>query len=219
MKLLVINPNCTVGMTDRVVAEVRRLLAAQGRHDVEVQGATCASGPEVISSPATYAAGADALATDWPALDDGSADAVLLACFGDPGLAELGVTAGRPVAGMATAALDAALAAGERFHIVTAGAAWDGMLRSLIATHPAAPLLDGITLLPSDGLAASRDAAGTVQRLQTALDALEERGAPRCILGGAGFAGMRKQLVYSAVLTDGIEAATLQLVGAARPGH
>jgi Asp/Glu/hydantoin racemase len=141
---------------------------------------------------------------------------VLLACFGDPGLAELGGLARRPVAGMATASLDAAAAAGERFHIVTAGAAWDGLLRSLVASHPAAPLLDGITILPADGLAASRDTASTAQRLQEVLHTLEGRAAPRCILGGAGFAGLRARLAYRGVLTDGVEAATLALVD--RPG-
>lgn len=215
MRLAVLNPNSTAGMTGSVVAEVRRLLALTGRPEATVHGATCASGPEVISSPESFAAGARAIAADWPALDlAGRFDAVLLACFGDPGLAELRAVAGRPVAGMATASLDAALAAGERFHIVTAGAAWDGMLRELIARHPAAPLLDGITLLPADGLAASRDADGTVQRLQNALDELARRGAPRCILGGAGFAGLRPRLTYPAVLTDGIEAATAQLLAA-----
>jgi len=215
MKLAVLNPNSTAAMTDGVVAEVRRLLVVHGRHDVAVHGATCASGPSVISSPASFAAGARAIDTDWPALDRaGRCDAVLLACFGDPGLADLRARAGRPVAGMATASLDAALAAGERFHILTAGAAWDGMLRALIATHPAAQLLDGITILPADGLAASRDATGTLQRLQQGLDLLAQRGAPRCILGGAGFAGLRPQLVYPAVLTDGIEAATAQLLAA-----
>lgn len=213
MRLLVLNPNSTTRMTDSVVAEVHRLLALRSRDDVTVHGATCASGPEVISSQDSYAAGARAITAGWPALDAvHGADAVLLACFGDPGLAGLQAVAGRPVAGMATASLDAALAAGERFHIVTAGAAWDGMLRALIATHPAAPLLDGITILPADGLAASRDAAGTLQRLQQTLDGLAQHGAPRCILGGAGFAALRSQLVYSAVLTDGIEAATEQLL-------
>ncbi|MCZ2495420.1 Asp/Glu racemase [Xylophilus sp. Kf1] len=212
MRLLVVNPNRSAGMTGGVVDEVRRLLARIGRDDVVVQGATCAGGPEVIASPSTFAAGAAALAAEWPMFDDPRIDAVLLACFGDPALAELRALAGRPVAGMATAALDAALVARERFHIVTAGAAWDGMLRALIATHPAAPLLDGITILPSDGLAASRDGTGTVQRLQQVLRTLEQRGAPRCILGGAGFAGMRPALVYGGVLTDGIEAATAQLL-------
>jgi Asp/Glu/hydantoin racemase len=219
MKWLVLNPNRTAAMTASVAAEVRRLLDLQGRRDISVCAATCASGPPVICSEDSYQAGARSLSTEGAACVDGHTDAVLLACFGDPGLAALQARIRPPVAGMATAALDAARQAGQRFHIVTAGAAWDGLLRQLVAAHGSADLLDGITLLPSNGLAASRDAAGTLRRLQTVLDGLARRGAPRCILGGAGFAGLRPQLAYPGVLTDGIEAATLQLLAARTPGR
>ncbi|WPB54979.1 hypothetical protein [Xylophilus sp. GOD-11R] len=88
----------------------------------------------------------------------------------------------------------------------------DGLLRKLINGHRAAPLLDGITILKTDGLAASRDVDRTVSHLRQALNTLDARGVPRCIPGGAGFAGMRTMLTCSSVLTDGIEAGAHQLL-------
>jgi len=207
MKLLVLNPNTTASMTDRVVAEVRRLAPPAW----EMRGVTAAVGCEVIASRAAFVTGA------WAALEtlraqDEWADAVLLACFGDPGLAALREVSAVPVIGMAEAALHEAVALGRPYHIVTAGAAWDGMLRELVRVAGADALLDGITVLDGTGLAVAREPQRAVQRLQDVLDGLQQqRGAPTCILGGAGFAGMVDALRYDGVLTDGLAAAVRAL--------
>ncbi len=202
MRLLVLNPNTTAAMTDKVVAGVRRLAPAAW----DVRGVTAASGCEVIASRAAFVTGA------WAALQtlraqDGWADAVLLACFGDPALAALREVSAVPVIGMAEAALQEAVALGRPYHIVTAGAAWDGMLRETVRIAGADALLDGITVLDSTGLAMARDPQRAVQVLQDALDVLQQRGAPTCILGGAGFAGLADALRYDGVLMDGLAAA------------
>jgi Asp/Glu/hydantoin racemase len=206
MKLLVLNPNTTASMTDRVVAEVRRLAPAAW----DVRGVTARVGCEVIASRAAFVTGA------WAALEtlraqDEWADAVLLACFGDPGLAALREVSAVPVIGMAEAALHEALALGRPFHIVTAGAAWDGMLRELVRIVGADALLDGITVLDSTGLAMAREPRRAEQLLQGVLTQLQQRGAPTCILGGAGFAGLAQALHYDGVLTDGLSAAVRAL--------
>ena len=202
MKLLVLNPNTTAAMTDKAVAEVRRLAPAHWA----VRGVTAALGCEVIASRASFVTGA------WAALEtlraqDGWADAVLLACFGDPGLAALREVSDVPIIGMAEAALREAVALGRPYHLVTAGAAWDAMLRETVRLEGAEALLDGITVLDSTGLAMARDPQRALQLLQGVLDALQRRGAPTCVLAGTGFAGMAEALRYDGVLIDGLGAA------------
>ena len=70
-RLLVLNPNRTAAMTDAVLHELRRLTAGQ----VELRGFTCDDGPPVIATRESFAAGAQAAARAWPAVDDGWAGA------------------------------------------------------------------------------------------------------------------------------------------------
>ena len=58
----------------------------------------------------------------------GPPDAVVIACFGDPGLEALAEISGRPVVGFAEAGFRAAAALGGRFLVATNGAAWAEML-------------------------------------------------------------------------------------------
>lgn len=203
MNLLVLNPNSSAAMTSQVLTAAERLALPS----LALRGITATQGPPVIASRESFAAGALAAQALWPAQDDGWADAVLLACFGDPGLAELRQSSRVPVIGMAEAALDEAAALGKPFHILTAGLAWDAMLRETIARHSvAAALLDGITVLEGTGLSIAQNPQAFVATLQDTLNALQHKGAPTCVLGGAGFARLAGQLHYGGVLLDGIGA-------------
>ncbi|MCW5643641.1 MAG: Asp/Glu racemase [Rhodoferax sp.] len=203
MKLLVLNPNRTATMTAMVVAEAQRIAGDA----VAVHGVTAADGPAVIATRESFAAGARAALDTLRAHSDGWADAVLLACFGDPGLAALRACSQVPVIGMADAALREAIALGRPYHIVTAGREWDAMLRDTVRLSDGAQdLLDGISILDTTGLAVAQDRQAFVGRLQHTLDKIHDRGAPTCILGGAGFAGMLPWLAYRGALLDGIGA-------------
>ena len=215
LRVLVLNPNTTAAMTLAVAAEIERLAGAR----IQACCATASAGPAVIASRESFAEGASTALQTWREHDDGWADAVLLACFGDPGLGALRAACPRPVFGMAESAIAAAVQRRTPFHIVTAGAAWDAMLRENVQAHPgAAALLDGITVLDTTGLAIARDPAAFTARVQAALDALQTRNAPLCILGGAGFAGMAPRLRYGGVLTDGIRAAVEALLAGTGAG-
>lgn len=209
LRLLVLNPNSTAAMTRNVAAEVRRLAGER----MEPQCLTALQGPPVIASRESFASGAQAALQALRDHGVGGVDAVLLACFGDPGLDALRAASTVPVHGMAESALRAAVQRQARFHIVTAGAAWDAMLREAVLACPGATaLFDGITILDTTGLAIARDPQAFEARVQAALDALAARGTPTCILGGAGFAGMAPRLRYGGVLTDGIRCAVEELL-------
>lgn len=118
-----------------------------------------------------------------------------------------------PVLGMAECALQAMVDAGRRFHIVTAGAAWDAMLREQVALHPgAAPLFDGLTVLAGTGLALAEQPDAGLRTVQSVLDHLGDDGAPACILGGTGFAAMRARLAYRGLLLDGLQTAVARVL-------
>jgi allantoin racemase len=202
MKLLVLNPNTTAALTDKVVAEVQRL-AGPG---VTVRGVTARFGHEVIASRQSFVVGAHA-ALELGLTESTGADAVLLACFGDPGLGALREALTVPVVGMAQASLQQAMAVGRPFHIITAGAAWEAMLRETVRLEQADAWFHGITVLPTTGLAVARDPEAFIALIQNALTSLEAHGAPTVILGGAGFAGLKSRLRYAGEVIDGLETA------------
>ncbi len=123
-QLLVINPNTTQEITDKV-ADAVRALAPAGLTMVARSGAF---GPRYIASRATFAVAGHA-ALDAFANHGAEADAVLLACFGDPGLDALREVSAVPVIGLIEAAVEAALARGKSYSIVTGGELWRDMLR------------------------------------------------------------------------------------------
>src|SRR5262249_7264639 len=123
MRLLFLNPNTSADLTELGLAVARR----HARADTELVGVTGRFGARYISTRAAAAIGAHA-ALDAFARADAHVDAVLLACFGDPGLFALRELATVPVVGMAEASCQAAARLGGKFSIVTGGQRWGPML-------------------------------------------------------------------------------------------
>ena len=98
-----------------------------------LRAVTGAFGPRYIASRIGYAIAGHA-AVDALANDRGRKDAVVLACFGDPGLAALKEMSKVPVVGMADASILQACALGKRFSIVTGGERWKSMLEEFVAS-------------------------------------------------------------------------------------
>src|SRR3972149_1668697 len=101
-RLLVINPNTTASITELVARHVR---AAVGE-DFEIVTATGGFGCAYIASEACYAVAGHA-ALECFAEHGEECDAVLLACFGDPGLFALREVSRAPVVGLAEASMHA----------------------------------------------------------------------------------------------------------------
>ncbi len=128
--ILLINPNTTASITDLVLETATRF----ARPDTKLRALTGTFGPRYIASRAAYAIAGHA-ALDALANDKGRKDAVVLACFGDPGLAALKEVSPVPVVGMANASILQACAMGNRFSIVTGGERWKSMLEEFVASH------------------------------------------------------------------------------------
>lgn len=184
MRILLINANTTAAITDRLVAIATGLAPA----GVVFAGATGRFGARYIASRAASAIAAHA-ALDAFAEHGAGADAVLLGCFGDPGLDALREVALVPVVGLADAS--AAAAAGRRFGVVTGGAAWKPMLEEFFAGRGIGAQLAGVRTVAPSGGEIARDPAGALALLAEACRACAEQdGAEVVILGGAGLAGL-----------------------------
>ncbi|WP_198972501.1 aspartate/glutamate racemase family protein [Xylophilus sp. ASV27] len=189
--LLVLNPNTT----DSITALLRQhVAAALGCDRATVHTATARFGAPYIACEASYAVAAHAALDCWARWQAQHAGlrpgAVLIGCFGDPGLLALRESASVPVTGLAEAAFTEAAAHG-RFAIVTGGARWEPMLRRLAQALGFGPQLAGIhTVTPSGAeLAADPDHARRLLA-RACRDAARATGAGAVILGGAGLAGM-----------------------------
>lgn len=205
-RLLLINPNTTAAMTEAMVAQIRGEYGGRAT----VRGVTAGFGVPVIASRASAVIGAHAALDAWQQ-SGGDADAVILGCFGDPGLEALReIAAPVPVIGLAEACFDAAAEAGRRFAVLTVGPAWKPMLEERLRPHPAAPLCVAVRALDGTGLDVARQPDRLLAALDTAAAALAEDGAESIILGGAALAGLGPRLRTPVAMVDCITTATNQ---------
>lgn len=216
MRLLLINPNTTPAVTDQVLS-VARGMTSPG---TELTAVTGRFGAAYVSSRSAYAIAGHAALDAWAAAGE-SFDAVVLACFGDPGLDALRELCPVPVIGMADAAVAQAAGQGGRFGIVTGGERWEAMLREFVAARGLADRLSGIhTVAPTGGDIARAPDAALPLLAQACSDAVAD-GAERIILGGAGLAGLVPALAGTVPvpLIDGMQAALQAAEAAASQAH
>jgi allantoin racemase len=186
MRILLINPNTSPDLTERIAGLARGAVAG----DHQIVSATGRFGARYITTRASAAIAAHA-ALDALAEHGAGCDAVLLACFGDPGLAALKELSPAPVVGMAEASCHAACRLGRRFSIVTGGLLWRPMLQEFVAGLGLADRLASVRCLAQTGGDIARDPGGSLAALAAeARAAVEADGADVVILGGAGLAGL-----------------------------
>jgi allantoin racemase len=130
--LLIINPNTRRALTAQLLDQVGALMAEATPVASPLMGATAPFGADYIASETSYVVAAHAVVDAWHqhVIEHGRPRAVLVACFGDPGVWALRETAGVPVMGLAEAAMREADTTGP-FGIVTGGQAWGPMLERL----------------------------------------------------------------------------------------
>lgn len=201
-RILILNPNTSPAMTALVAGAAR----AHAPH-AEFIEATARFGPRYIASRIGAAVAAHAAIDAFARLGGEKFDAVILACFGDPGLAALREISPVPVIGMAEAAILAAAREGG-FAIVTGGQRWVPILRELVATMGMARHCVTIRAVEWTGDRIAADPDGALASLSETAMACRRDGAEAVILGGAGLAGIAKRLAHLPIpLIDGIEAA------------
>ncbi len=214
MRLLFLNPNTSVALTERGAALARRV----ARPDTQIIPVTARFGARYIATRAAAAIAGHA-ALDAFAHTQDDCDAVLLACFGDPGLLALRELAPVPVVGMAEASCHAAAVLGGKFAIVTGGHRWGPMLEECVAAMGLAPRLAAVrTTAPSGAEIATDPAAALPALIGACTAAVEADGAEAVILGGLGLAGVAEQIAdrVPVPVIDGVIAGVLAAEAAAR---
>ncbi len=214
--LLVINPNTSALVTQALLQHLR-----DGLPQWTLQGATAAWGAPYIADERGYCVAGHAVLDAWERAQAQAPregyGAVLVGCFGDPGLYALQEVADVPVRGLAEASVAALQRQGvRRVAVVTGGALWKPMLERWARASGHAPggvqavqiaQVLALELTGAQLMAAPEEAA---QRLAQACGAcLAGAGIEAVLLGGAGLAGMgaRVRALTQAPVWDCLEAA------------
>lgn len=220
--LLVINPNTSEGVTHDLH---RQLQAALGT-GVAVRSVTARFGAPYIADEASYAVAAHATLDAWQRdraaaqhRADARTDAVLIGCFGDPGLHALRECFTGPVTGLAEAALAQAAALGD-CAIVTGGDRWGPMLRRICAGLPHGERVRGtVTVALTGGQLRQDPATAETVLLAACQQAIAQYpGLASLIIGGAALGGWaaRLQSRVPLPLIDSVLAGAHHAFGASR---
>ncbi|MCQ0970441.1 aspartate/glutamate racemase family protein [Paracoccus sp. TK19116] len=115
MEILVVNPNSTISMTDKIV-EAARKVASKGTN---IHGATGAGSPASIEGHYDEAMSLPGLLAEVRQAEARGIDGIVVACFDDPGIAACRELASGPVLGICEAAVKAASMLATSFSVVT----------------------------------------------------------------------------------------------------
>jgi allantoin racemase len=208
MKILFVNPNTTVAVTDRIAA-VARAAASPGTQIVAVTGQ---SGVPYIATRAEAVIGAR-VALELLAEYAQGCDAAVVAAFADPGVGGARELLSIPVIGMAEAAMLTACMLGRRFSIVTFATALGPWYRECVDYNGLSGRLASVRCVSSgfrDIASVPEDMAETL--VEACCQAVDQDEADVVILGGAPLAGLAATVAdrVPVPLVDGVAAAVRQ---------
>ncbi|MFM8345902.1 MAG: aspartate/glutamate racemase family protein [Betaproteobacteria bacterium] len=211
-RILLINPNTTATVTARLQSHLRPLLP-QG---TQLHARTATYGAPYIGCESSHAVAACAVLQAWA--DEPHADAVLIGCFGDPGLFALREHSEVPVTGLAEAAFIEAAVHGP-FAVVTGGQRWKPMLMRLAPALGYGSSLVHIETMTPTGAQMLADPVLAREHLSRAVRHAAASGAKSIIIGGAGLAGwaLRLQEESPVPLIDSVEAGLRVLLDGSTP--
>ncbi len=182
-RLAVLNPNTRVATTAHMTGIVRAL-APSG---VTVEGHTMLLGPAIVTDEAALAAAARQIETVGRALVTDGVSALLIAGFGDPGLAALRDAVPVPVTGIAEAGMAEAAVRG-RFSIITTTPDLERSIRALVARYGHSEVLASLRITPGAAMQVMADP----EVMKAALVALARQcaadGAASVLIGGGPLA-------------------------------
>jgi allantoin racemase len=190
MKLLLINPNTSESVSELIATEARRAAAP----DTHVSVLTAPFGVAYIETRFESLIGAYATATlaaeQWQ-----HHDAIVVAAFGDPGIAGLREALDIPVVGLTEAALMSACLLGQRFSIVAISHRITAWYRECVQANGLLDRLASIRNLDSPLRDIGRVQDDHAQRLQAlCLSAVEDDGADVIVIAGAPLAGLARTI-------------------------
>ncbi len=191
MKILVINPNTSESMTRHVREELDRIR----RPDTELSVVCADRGPETIESAYEEAFAAMATLELVKKANQDGFDAVIIACFSDPGLEAAKEISDIPVIGIEEASLHMAAMLGARFCVITAKRERVASKREHVYRKGLEHFLASVRSLDLTIAETDADPEKTKRKvLDVGKKAVEEDGAEVIILGCAGMAGYSPEI-------------------------
>ncbi|WP_024806269.1 aspartate/glutamate racemase family protein [Nocardia sp. BMG51109] len=182
--LLLINPNTNADTT----AAMLRLARGAAPTGVRVEAATAPHGAALIHDTATLAGGATAVAEVAERTDAAAYAGLIVAAFGDPGMAEIRATCPVPVTGIAEAGITEAAAGGRRFAIVTTTPGLVPMVRDLVSGYGHAANFLGVHLTAGDAVDLMSDRPRLERALARACEVAAAGRAEAVVIGGGPLA-------------------------------
>jgi allantoin racemase len=197
MRILVVNPNTSVSMTDRLRLELEAVRGATTQLTVT----NPAEGPATIENDADEALAVPPML----ALIREAAprhDAVVIACFSDPGLQDARAMLSIPVVGIEESSLHLAASLGRRFTILTSRAARVPDKVAHVAELGLSSRLASVRPLAMSVLEMDQEPERARRRiLEVGAAAAREDGAEVLVLGCAGLAGHARDLRTALAVT------------------
>ncbi len=209
LRILLVNSN-TSAVTTAQVASAARALAP----DVEFTAIESRYGPAGIGGRADIVI--SALATFEAALEAAPGhDAVVVACFSDPGLAALREVLDMPVVGIGESSCLTATMLGARFSIVAPGARVAPLLQEAVHAAGLSSRFGGVTLV-DDSIIHAADRIPLL--VEGVARAVATQGAEAVVLGGAVFAGLAQAVAQASQVpvVGSVEAAVVQALALCR---
>ncbi len=191
MKIMVINPNTSESMTNHLREELEHIK----RSDTELVVVCPDKGPETIESAYDEAHAIPPTLELVKKANREGYDAVILACFSDPGLEASKEVSEIPIIGIEESTLHVASMLGARFSIMTPRRQRIANRKEHVHMRGMDHFLASVRSLDLSVAETDADPEKTKKRiLQVAKAAAEEDGAEVIILGCAGMAGYAPEM-------------------------
>ena len=205
-RILLINPNSTVSMTERAVGAARAVAGP----DTTVIGRTSHAGPPAIQGPADGLAALPGLFAEIKAAEGDDFDAIIIACFDDTGLYEARRLTPVPVIGIGEAAFHAAMFIAERFSVVTTLSVSVPVIEANLEHFGLGARCARVRASEVAVLELEQPGSNAYKKISAEIAvALKTDGADAIVLGCAGMADLAERLAtdHGVPVIDGVAAA------------
>lgn len=206
MKLLIVNPNTTAGMTAKI-GEAARSVVARG---TQILAVNPVSGPVSIEGRYDEAYCIPGLLEEMAKGKAAGVDAGIVACFDDPGLGACRELMDVPVLGICEAAMYSAAMTAGSFSVVTTLKRANPIIEELALRYGMERHCKSIRAAEVPVLALEEPGSDAAEKVKAEVRrALEEDGAEAVLLGCAGMADLARRFTeeVGAPVIDGVAAA------------
>ena len=207
MKILVMNPNSTVSMTDKIVESARGVAS----HGTTIIAATGRDAPPSIQGHHDEAMSVPGLITRLRQAETEGIDGVVVACFDDPGIGACREVFSGPVLGLCEAAVKAASMISTSFSVVTTLPRSAPVIEHLIHGYGLSHRCRRVRSADIPVLALEEEGSGARDKVRDEiLRAVREDRSEAVVLGCAGMADLTEWLTSETgvPVIDGVTVAT-----------